>query len=168
MNQQEIHDFEVAHAKLPAQTIREAMADALRNVLETMFFAEVTPVEEGEFAYADGALACMVECRGAHRGSFGVVVDRAAHELLCAGFYGEDESDVTSRQMEDLICELTNMLAGAALGLFSPEHLCVLSSPEVCSAEGAGSAVAGEELSRCTVALDGGHLTLWCSLRGDA
>jgi hypothetical protein len=187
--------------------LASALHHALSSVLETMFFAEIIPMEDGAGPHPLDALACSLTCSGAETGSFGVVVDRPALTLLCCAFYGEDEADVSPLQMQDLICELTNMLAGSALGAYAPARSCALSSPQLatqspgaspggpsmtasptCGAPnrpplsvGLGSAGGippdqpsslssspPNPITRCRVSLDGGSLSLWCSLRADA
>lgn len=154
---------------------QHAITDALRSasieVLETMFFAEAVPEEHADAAPSDDVLACTLECSGGETGSFRVAVDRAALRILCESFYGEggEESDASSTQEQELLCELTNMLAGSTLSRYAPAHSCTLSSPRLCDyapwPANAVSASPGERCHRLVLALEGGLLLVWCSLR---
>ncbi len=149
--------------------IAEALLNASVNVLETMFFADAVPVKEEDAALQDGALACTLESRGGVNGSFGVAVDPVALQMLCRAFYGE-EGDVSSTQQQDLILELTNMLAGSTLSGYSPAHACTLSSPLLCEyipaiARQRNSVNNDERLTHITLSLEGGLLSVWGSLQ---
>jgi hypothetical protein len=143
-------------------TISQALGVALERVLETMFFTEPMPVTGQERRHAEDAHACVLRCGGAVRGCFGVVIDGPALEALCCAFYGEDA--VSAEQQDDLIGELTNMLAGAALGSYLPSRSCALSSPWLAAAE----AVLAEpdEIER-TVEIEGGLLSLRCAIESE-
>jgi hypothetical protein len=91
--------------------------------------------------------------------------------MLCQAFYGE-EGDVPSTQQQDLILELTNMLAGSTLSGYSPAHSCTLSSPLLCEytswaaiTRQKDSANASQRLTHITLALEGGLLSAWSSLQ---
>lgn len=151
-----------------------ALLNASTNVLETMFFADVLRVNEEDATPQDDALACTLECRGGMNGSFGVAVDAVALQMLCQAFYGE-EGDVPSTQQQDLILELTNMLAGSTLSSYSPSHSCTLSSPLLCEytswaaiANQKDIADGKERLTHITLSLEGGLLSMWSSLQVSA
>lgn len=147
--------------------IADAMLAASSNVLETMFFAEGTPILDGETALAN-ALACALDYRGAVTGSFHVVVDRAALSVLCSGFYGED-GEIPESQMQELLCELTNMLAGSTLSRYAPEHSCTLSCPLLCDVEPEAKFVHSDEsVTHLNLAIEDGVLSILCLLRQEA
>jgi CheY-specific phosphatase CheX len=145
------------------------LGDAIREgsvqVLETMFFAETA---ESVPARHEEPVACTLQCSGTQTGSFSIAVDCEALKLLCESFYGES-GDSTAIQEIDLICELTNMLAGATLSRFSPLGLCALSSPVLCDVarhlEIGTPTYAGDEHSQIYISLEGGLLSASCTLR---
>ena len=151
--------------------IADALRSATINVLETMFFTDAVPVEKEDVAPQSDALACELQCSGGENGSFGVAVDRIALQALCCAFYGE-EGGATPTQEQDLICELTNMLAGSTLSRYAPAHACTLSSPLLCDYSPWATTLGQQDivsqkdrLTRLNLSLDGGLLLLWCSLR---
>lgn len=150
--------------------LTEVLRDASTVVLETMFFADVSTVAVTE-AVHDDPLACSLVCSGAENGSFTVAVDRAALEVLSESFYGDDGEASTSRETE-LLCELTNMLAGSTLSAYAPDHYCPLSSPRVCDFSQhlatASAAAPDEEKTSISLALDGGLLSVSCVLKAAA
>jgi hypothetical protein len=146
--------------------LADVMLSASCNVLETMFFAEGVPAPEDELPLPD-ALACALHYTGAETGSFHVVIDRPALAVLCSGFYGDDAEGEDAQN--ELLCELTNMLAGSTLSLYVPDHCCSLSSPTLYDrATSATQAHTGEHITRLTLAIEDGLLAIECSLRDHA
>ena len=145
-----------------------AIREGSVQVLETMFFADTS---ECTIAHHNDPLACTLQCSGAETGSFSIAVDREALKLLCESFYGES-GDITELQEIDLICELTNMLAGATLSRFAPFGLSALSSPVLCDVsrhrEIGTAPHVGDEHSQIYISLEGGVLSASCALRTKA
>jgi CheY-specific phosphatase CheX len=145
------------------------LGDAIREgsvqVLETMFFAETA---ESIPALHEQPVACTLQCSGTETGSFSIAVDRQALKPLCESFYGET-GESTAIQEIDLICELTNMLAGATLSRFAPIGLCALSSPVLCDVtrhmEIGTTTHAGDKHVQIFLSLEGGLLSASCTLR---
>lgn len=93
--------------------IQQVFLEAASEVLETMFF---TGIAEENGVESDTALiSAELTFRGRPSGRFGVRVPPAAGRLIAASFLGLDESEVSQRQVEDVICELTNMFCGTVL-----------------------------------------------------
>jgi hypothetical protein len=148
------------------------LEDAIRHgslqVLETMFFAE--PIGSDTAQHKD-PVACKLLCSGAETGRFSIAVDREALKLLCESFYGES-GDITLIQEMDVVCELTNMLAGTMLSRFAPVGLCSLSSPVLCDVsrhlEIQTAPYVGDKHAQIYMSLDGGLLSATCVLRTKA
>src|SRR4051794_21507864 len=79
--------------------LEEVLRDASTGVLETMFFADVTPVADSEAVHED-ALVCGLVCSGAENGRFSVAVDRAALGVLSEAFYGDEGEPSATREAE--------------------------------------------------------------------
>jgi hypothetical protein len=145
-----------------------AIREGSAQVLETMFFADTS---ESTTAHHKDPVACSLQCSGAETGSFSIAVDREALKLLCESFYGES-GEITALQEIDLICELTNMLAGATLSRLAPLGLSALSSPVLCDVSRhleIGTAIhVGDENSQIYISLEGGLLSASCALRTKA
>jgi CheY-specific phosphatase CheX len=151
---------------MTAIEVQHAMQAASSSVLETMFFSEPVPAEAASAQHAN-PVACLLHCSGAEEGVFSVAVDLEALRQLGCAFYGQDALDLTQEQ--ELICELTNMLAGSTLSAIAPSRYCELSSPQLCSFERhTHTASSGEHDLRVAplyLQLDGGLLSVSCSLR---
>jgi CheY-specific phosphatase CheX len=115
---------------MKSHNLVDVLRGASTEVLETMFFAEAVSID-AEGAVHDNPLSCFLDFSGAETGTFTVAVDRAALRILCTAFYG-DEDEPSLTQEEEMITELTNMLAGSTLSSYVPEHYCKLSSPSLC------------------------------------
>jgi CheY-specific phosphatase CheX len=146
--------------------IEDTLRESALNVLETMFFAEPEPAEDDAAAHCD-PVTCLLHCSGAADGAFSIAVDRSVLAALCCSFYGEDEPVAT--QQQELICELTNMLAGSSLSVLAPSHYCELSSPQLCSfdrhVEVGTKTVRNAQSTLIMLAVEGGLLSISCMLR---
>ena len=146
--------------------LQAATRSASTTVLETMFFADPLESTDPKAQHA-GAVACLLHCSGAEEGVLSVAVDQAALLSLCSAFYGDD--DLTPIREHELVCELTNMLAGSTLSLLAPTRACELSSPRLCSFERhmeiGTTTLPAMDSSFVALELDGGLLSVSCSLR---
>jgi hypothetical protein len=92
----------------------EVLRQALEEVLERMFFFD--PVGEAEPAgETDAPIEAEVDFEGSPSGSLSVRIARRSATSMAADFLAEDAECLTPRQVEDVVCELANMVCGAAL-----------------------------------------------------
>lgn len=114
------------------------LAEAAREVLETMFFLAI----EGEAAWADvGAREhrhVAMEFDGPLAGRMDLAVSMDVAPMLASGFAGRDEAELTAGDVDGVLCEMANMLCGSLLSRLENEALFSLSTPRV--SEGAGDA----------------------------
>jgi CheY-specific phosphatase CheX len=99
---------------MPETIANEALANAVREVLETMFFTCVYAETPG------GECAARIEARlpfsGGRTGEFRLGISPEAARTIAAGFLGaEDESQIGATQIGDVVCEVTNMVCGSLL-----------------------------------------------------
>jgi hypothetical protein len=141
--------------------LNETLCSSSIAILETMFFSEASLLD-GPGSHVE-PLACMLQCTGAENGTFSIAVDRAALNVLCESFYGE--SEVSATQSFELICELTNMIAGSTLSVFSPDRLCALSSPQLCDVALHTGRTSDPDTLFASFAIEGGILSIACTLR---
>jgi CheY-specific phosphatase CheX len=146
--------------------IEDVLRDASISVLETMFFADVAPGET-PVNHLD-PVTCVVNCTGARSGVFTVAVDRLALHILCCAFYGDEDAKLPTQETE-MICELTNMLAGSTLSSCVPEHFCTLSSPSICNfgrhLETCNQIDSEVQLGSIALSIEAGLLSVSCALR---
>jgi hypothetical protein len=143
-----------------AISLHDTLSSASTAVLETMFFTEAVKIED-EHHHID-PVACLLHSSGAVDGTFSVAIDRQALVLLCECFYGEKPSP---SQPFELLCELTNMVAGSTLSLYSPSHFCPLSSPQLCAMAIHLEGSARPDVTLLPFAIDGGLVSIAWSLR---
>jgi hypothetical protein len=111
--------------------MREALAEAAGEVLETMFFTTVV----GEGAAAPDGLAMSVIFSGEAYGCLTAGASPDAARALASSFLGDDE--ITPVQTEEVLGELANMICGSVLCRLWPSSRFELSHPVAAVYEGA-------------------------------
>jgi CheY-specific phosphatase CheX len=98
------------------------------EVLETMFFTGIL----GETKDLPvNPITTRLNFRGTPSGSFGLSLSLDSSRQIAAGFLAEDEQDVSQERVNEVICELTNMLCGSLLSKIESEGAFDLSHPEL-------------------------------------
>ena len=116
------------------QPIYLALAEAVREVLEKMFFIDIMDPDACQMA--PGGVAAEVVFDGDPPGSFHLELDITAARSAAADFLGEDPDELTGAQMEEVVCELANMICGAALSRIESTATFRLSKPEIAGSAG--------------------------------
>jgi hypothetical protein len=135
-------------------TIHAALAAAVGEVLESMFFIE----DLGEASEAPAAEAVTVEIRfdGDPPGRLQMLLAPLAAKCIAADFLGEDPGSVSARQSEDVALELANMICGAVLSRLESSACFRLESPRIVAG---GGLAEDTEATRVTVETGNGPLT---------
>ena len=123
------------------EQISEALAAAVEQVLDTMFFITVVSHSEQPPETALPLCACM-EFRGDPSGSFGVNLSESAARVIASNFLGDEPETVSEAQVAEVVCELCNMICGAVLTRIHGDNLFELTSPELQNPERALEAAA--------------------------
>lgn len=133
-----------------------ALSEAAAHVLETMFFTSLA--EDGEPTPITGPCICTrVSFHGGAAGRLGVRVPFETAREIAANFLGVEGGELTEARVDDVICELTNMICGLVLGRL--DGLFELSHPEVGPRE---TRCPRAEQAVCrTLALEGGAIEVW-------
>jgi Chemotaxis phosphatase CheX len=111
-------------------TIRAALAGAVADVLESMFFLEA-PAETMESPEEEEAVKIHLKFEGNPPGSFEMRLAGAASRAIAADFLGEDAGSLTGRQSTDVALELANMICGAVLSRVESSATFRLGPPRV-------------------------------------
>ena len=145
------------------------MAPAIGEVLESMCFLPIGDRISGESGDHDW-LACRLSFFGDPNGSFGVQVPEATSRMIAANFLGEDEQDLSSGQVMEVLCEISNMICGSILGQLNPKRTFALSSPVLDLHTDAPSELAGLDADRIrqTYALDEGAFHAWLEVEANS
>lgn len=138
---------------MPDERIPQFLAAAAGEVLETMFFTcPMGDAEDGDYS-SEEALHVRIAFNGKFSGLFGLTVDRQSAHTVASNFLGADDSEVTGEQVEDVVCELANMICGAVLSRIDSSATFEIAHPEL-----AATMVDGNY--RRSLALDDGTLTI--------
>jgi len=133
--------------------IRAALASAVGDVLESMFFLD-TLGEAGEPPAGADTVKVHLSFEGDPPGCFEMRLARRAANAIAADFLGEDAGSLTPRQSTDVTLELANMICGAVLSRIESSATFRLGAPRVVA-----DIVADEETTRYTVETGSGTLT---------
>jgi len=148
----------------------EPLADALRTsvgeVLENMFF--IDSLDEVAPAGPECSMRAWLPFEGSPSGILTLEVDGAAARRIAADFLAAEESEVTDRQVGDVICELANMICGSLLSKVESTTSFRLLAPRILppGAAGAPEDPGGGESS--TVSLSSGMLNVTIRMESPA
>ena len=103
--------------------LREALRDAVTEVLEKMFFIRLLedPRAAAELSRrapassSEGEIAARVAFHGEPSGALSLRLDYRAARAIAADFLGEEEAELIRQQVEEVVGELANMVCGAVL-----------------------------------------------------
>ena len=137
------------------------LADAVTEVLETMFFTTLAGDVSPE---APGApwIAASLSFRGAPPGRFGVRLPLTAARVIAANFLGRDEESLSGREVGEVTCELANILCGSLLSRLEKNTRFELSQPAFTLEVPGGQAE--DQPVRQRFELEEGPLELWLEL----
>jgi chemotaxis protein CheY-P-specific phosphatase CheC len=113
-----------------ANDFQPFMEKAVTEVFESMCFI-TTEGEASEKALPpQHDLVCgKLDFEGVPSGNFGIAIPATAAATIAANFLGEDDTDLTSEQIANVVCELANMVCGTLLASVEPLKKFTLSSP---------------------------------------
>ena len=100
---------------MPETETRQWLSAAAADVLETMFFSQVMGEVPVSGTAGEAALASRLQFSGARSGVFTVRVTEAAARVIAANFLAEEANEPDATQVQEVICELANMMCGAVL-----------------------------------------------------
>lgn len=143
---------------MPVSEVEQLVSDAAAEVLETMFFTSLA--EDVPAPAIEGPSVCaQLSFAGARRGRLGVRVPLATAREVAANFLGLEGPELTEARVDDVICELTNMVCGLVLGRTEKGGLFELARPELRPRD-TGCARDAQVACR-TLALEGGAIEVW-------
>jgi len=109
--------------------IRNALADSVRDVLEKMCFLDLS-APAAEQPTASRGVAAQLAFDGDPPGLFRLDLDENAARLAAAGFLGENPAHLAAEQMQEVVCELANMVCGSILSRIESSAVFRLAKPE--------------------------------------
>jgi len=119
----------------------EILATAAQEVLETMFFAELTEGSEWPDSPGEPQLCARARFRGSPSGTLCLRIPARTARTIAADFLGaENEEGLSDAQVGDVVCELANMICGSVLSRLENETGFDIFRPELVSGGRSGSA----------------------------
>jgi CheY-specific phosphatase CheX len=120
---------------MPDSIQAEALSAAVRDVLETMSFAEVA----GETAGDTGSEVARIEARllfhGQRPGKFRVAISPTVARGIAVDFLGLEDGDaIEESQVGEVVCEVANMICGSVLSRLEADLVFELTSPRLVEA----------------------------------
>jgi hypothetical protein len=112
-----------------------------------MFFVMAMGDEPGDGEPQPPPITARLEFEGTPCGSMTIEVSPAAAQSIAADFLAADESELTEHQVQDVVCELTNMICGASLSRLEAESTFRLQAPTILSGSEAPDPSADAERS---------------------
>ena len=137
-------------------TIRSALASAVADVLERMFFLEGLGEAAESPVEADTATIQMT-FDGDPPGCFQMRLARPAASAIAADFLGEAAESLTGQQIAEVALELANMICGAVLSRIESNATFHLGAPKMVADVAGWQGPATE--TRYTVETGSGTLT---------
>jgi len=119
---------------LTVDRLNAEIEGAAIEILETMFFEYAERVEPGSDTNASATdiwIGSGLQFRGEITGWFRARVSESAAIAIAHGFLGGEADDRS--EVEQVVCELTNVLCGLVLSRLEPALAFTLESPEVLS-----------------------------------
>jgi CheY-specific phosphatase CheX len=143
--------------------LQQALAESAEETLETMFF--LSPVDEPDPlpAPAEPQVGAELEFEGDPPGRLSLRVTAAAARSIAADFLGEPEEDLSSGQVDEVICELANIVCGAVLSRVESAAVFRLGPPRIVTPEPPADGAATHRIY-----IDNGRIDLAIRLKGDA
>jgi CheY-specific phosphatase CheX len=109
--------------------LRQALAESLDDVLEKMFFVRSLGEPQNQ---ADGpVVTAHLNFEGDPPGWLMLRVTAAAARSVAADFLGEEESELSDRQIGEVVCELANMICGSMLSRVESNRTFRLGAPQL-------------------------------------
>lgn len=114
---------------MPAEQISQKLGVAMAEVLESMcFILPGEPVDPAAYA-AEPWIERTLTFHGPEEGRFGIRAPHSVAARIASDFLGEDPTDLSSKQVDEVMGELANMVCGNLLGHCYHERAFTLTSP---------------------------------------
>jgi CheY-specific phosphatase CheX len=105
------------------------LMSAATEVLESMCFINVVTSSD-ESVTEDGAwISARLHFQGPSSGYFGLRTPLGTARIIASNFLGEDEVDLNTLQVIEVLCELSNMICGSFLSRLESNGVYDLSHP---------------------------------------
>lgn len=132
------------------------------NVLESMFFTSILGAAQKSEGQGHTWNAAKLTFKGTPSGKLGIGVSSESARSLAANFLGLDSEEVSPAQVDEVIGELTNMIAGSFVSKLESDSSFALSHPELESSDRFSNHF--QEIDCHVFELEDGFLTVWLEM----
>ena len=112
-------------------TVKEVLAECTEEVLEQMFFVRPLSEPAQDESAEPPHIMAELNFEGEPSGSFSLSVSPAAARSIAADFLAEEENILSEQQVEEVICELANIICGSVLTRLESRITFRLASPQI-------------------------------------
>ena len=105
------------------------LVSAATEVLESMCFISVVESSDESVAEDETWIAARLQFQGRLSGDFGLRAPQGTARQIASNFLGEDEVDLNTLQVVEVLCELSNMICGSFLNRLEGKGAYDLSHP---------------------------------------
>jgi CheY-specific phosphatase CheX len=105
------------------------LVSAATEVLESMCFISVVESSDGSVTEDETWIAARLQFQGPSSGDFGLRTPLGTARIIASNFLGEDEVDLNTSQVIEVLCELSNMICGSFLNRLGSKGAYDLSHP---------------------------------------
>jgi CheY-specific phosphatase CheX len=130
--------------------MQTALRESVVEVLEKMFFISAFEEPLPEPASSRPCLTAQLVFDGDPPGSLALRTTCAAARSIAADFLGEEQGALSAGQVEEVVCELANMICGAVLSRVESQAVFRLGSPRIVPADASSVPIYGEILDAGT------------------
>jgi len=113
------------------EQVLTALTAAVNEAMEAMFFDAAEPEPDPCGAEEADAIVCRVHFHDAMEGEFRMAMPRETATALASSALAVEAADVAPAQAEQTVCELANIVCGAALSRLEPGSELRLGAPEI-------------------------------------
>jgi CheY-specific phosphatase CheX len=105
------------------------LVSAATEVLESMCFTSVVESSDESVTEDETWIAARLHFQGSSLGDFGLRTRLGTARTIASNFLGEDEADLNTLQVIEVLCELSNMICGSFLNRLESKGAYDLSHP---------------------------------------
>ena len=142
--------------------LRLALQQSVEEVMEKMFFVREFEASAAERRRTDSELAAYLTFEGEPSGSLTLRVAPSVARSISADFLGLDEGELNQQQVDEVICELANMICGSVLSRVESASTFRLTTSRVRDAKDGGQETEPQngEVTLHSAGMAGGSLTV--------
>ena len=118
-------------SSIDPERVLPALTAAVNEAMELMFFDAAEPEPDACLPEEPDGIVCRIHFHDAMEGEFRMAMPRQTATALASSALALEPSEVQAAQAEQTVCELANIVCGAALSRLEPTTELRLGAPEI-------------------------------------